>query len=99
MGERVDSRSRERGPNERKMEMPIGSGKVTVLNNKIAKKQKTTPVAHYKDNTSDLEEAALRSHQQFAHIGKPDDGSGKRARRGSFDDSGVNLSGGTVHAP
>ncbi len=77
--------------------MPIGSGKVTVLNERFVSKQKVTPIARPKDNTTDIENGVLAAHQQFAHISRPDDYSGKRSRRGSLDMGDATKFSGTVY--
>ncbi len=48
------------------------------------------------DNTTDLYNQELKAKQQFAHISVPDDASGKRTRRGSFDSANSVLFSGTV---
>lgn len=78
--------------------MPIGKGKVTILNERVVSGKKTTPIFDhvYRDNTSDLEAAELRARQQFAHISRPDDVRGKRTRRGSLDAGTASLFSGSV---
>jgi hypothetical protein len=76
--------------------MPIKSGKVKVLNNRVAEHQKVTPIARLHDNTTDIEAGVLHATQQFAHIRVPDDATGKRTRRGSLDSGSAKKFTGTV---
>jgi len=74
----------------------IGSGKVSVLYDKIALGQQTTPLPIYVDNTMDTQNMELATRAGWAHIRKPDDRTGKYTRRGSLDAGNPSLFNGTV---
>ena len=60
------------------------SGSRVSVWHKELRDQKVKKIPRDKDNTSDIGEAEVRVHNKYAHIRRPDDGSGATTRAGSF---------------